>query len=340
MTELKKDELETQKEMQALVSAVHKERYEIIYHDKRIFAKLKSSAYYNKAEENIPTTGDFVKIIYNPFGDSLIVETLPRKTLFLRSNPTRGKGGQVIAANFDYVFIMSSLNNNLNLNRIQRYLILTYKSKAIPVIILTKADLIENINTKIDEVKKSIHNVDVVAISILNGYGLESLNPYLRPGKTIVFLGSSGVGKSSLVNALYDHQIMDVKTIRQSDDKGRHTTTHRQLITLPDGVNIIDTPGMRELGLFDINDEVDNTFEDVEKYFGRCRFNDCRHDREPGCAIRKAIEENELSEKRWMNYLSLKLEIHHADRRARALINRQERIQVKIKKEKSQNNSI
>ena len=206
---------------------------------------LKTKEYY-EGDQLFPTTGDYVLIDYNPSGDSRIVETLPRKTFFSRRNPTPGRGEQAVAANFDYVFIMQSLNMDFNPKRLERYLTLGWQSGATPVILLTKADLVEDYWEYLTQVERVASGVNTHVVSAHTGYGLERLNAYLQPGKTVVFLGSSGVGKSSLVNALAEEEIMTVNGIREDDSKGRHTTTHRQLIRLKSGVIIIDTPGMRE----------------------------------------------------------------------------------------------
>jgi ribosome biogenesis GTPase len=175
----------------------------------------------------------------------------------------------------------------------------------VPVILLTKADLVEDYWDYLTQVERVAAGVNVHVVSARTGQGLPRLNAYLQPGKTVVFLGSSGVGKSSLVNALAGQEIMAVSAIREDDSKGRHTTTHRQLIRLKTGVIVIDTPGMRELGMWDVSEGLADAFADVEAYLGRCRFSDCRHRREPGCAIRAAIEAGELDLARWESYEKL-----------------------------------
>jgi len=297
----------------ARVTAVHKERYELISEYGYTFGRLKTSIYYFGGLEDFPTTGDFVLIDYNPSGDSQIVKTLKRKSFFSRRDPTPGRGEQAVAANFDYVFIMQSLNHDFNLKRMERYLTLAWQSGAIPVVILTKADLVEDYSEQMRAAQKVAVGIGVYAISAKTGFGLDLLEDYLKPRKTIVFLGSSGVGKSSLVNALAGQEMMAVGDIREDDSRGRHTTTHRQLIMLPSGVMMIDTPGMRELGMWDVSSGLGEAFSDVESYFGRCKFNDCRHQTEPGCAVMAAIESGELSKERWESYLKLKREARFSD---------------------------
>lgn len=308
----------------ARVTAVHKERYELICEYGYIFGRLKSSIYYFGGLEAFPTTGDFVLIDYNPRGDSLIIKTLKRKSFFSRRDPLPGRGEQAVAANFDYVFIMQSLNYDFNLKRMERSVTLAWQSGAVPVVILTKADLVDDYSEQMLAAQRVAAGIDVYVISIKTGFGLDSLKSYLKPGKTVVFLGSSGVGKSSLVNALAGQEIMAVGDIREDDSKGRHTTTRRQLIMLPDGAMIIDTPGMRELGMWDVSIGLGEAFNDVESFFGKCKFSDCHHQTEPGCAIKAAIMKGELSKERWESYLRLKREAEFSDDKAGYLRQKQQ----------------
>ncbi len=291
----------------ARVTAVHKERYEIVCQHGITHARLKTKEYYRE-DEVFPTVGDFVMIQYVPNGDSLITATLPRRTFFSRREPGPIPRDQAVAANFDYVFIMQSLNLDFNPKRLERYLTLAWQSGATPVILLTKADLADDYWEYLCQVERVAAGVDTHVVSAHTGYGLERLKVYLQPGKTLVFLGSSGVGKSSLVNALAGETIMTVNGIREDDSKGRHTTTHRQLIRLNCGAMIIDTPGMRELGMWEVSEGLSDAFADVEQFLGRCRFSDCTHSGEPGCAIRAAIAQGELELSRWESYQKLKEE--------------------------------
>ena len=291
----------------ARITAVHKERYEIVCRHGITHARLKSKEYYMDTQD-FPTAGDFVMVNYIENGDSRITATLPRKTLFSRREPGPIPKDQAVAANFDYVFILQSLNQDFNPRRLERYLTLAWQSGATPVVLLTKADLVEDYWPYLTQADRICAGVNIHVVSAHTGYGLERLNAYLQPGKTVVFLGSSGVGKSSLVNALAGEEIMAVSAIREDDSKGRHTTTHRQLIRLQSGVMIIDTPGMRELGMWDASEGLTDAFADVESYLGKCRFSDCRHEREPGCAIRAAIAAGELDLSRWESYQKLKEE--------------------------------
>ena len=291
----------------ARVTAVHKERYEIVCARGITHARLKTKEYFVDTQD-FPTAGDFVMIQYIDNGDSLILATLPRRTCFSRREPGPIPRDQAVAANFDYVFIMQSLNQDFNPKRLERYLTLAWQSGATPVILLTKADLVEDYWDYLTQVERVALGVNTHVVSAHTGQGQSRLNAYLQPGKTVVFLGSSGVGKSSLVNALAGQELMAVSAIREDDSKGRHTTTHRQLIRLDSGVMVIDTPGMRELGMWDVSEGLVDAFADVESYLGRCRFSDCRHESEPGCAIKAAIAAGELDPMRWESYQNLKEE--------------------------------
>ena len=247
-------------------------------------------------------------IQYVENGDSLILSTLPRRTVFTRREPGPIPREQAVAANFDYVFILQSLNQDFNPKRLERYLTLAWQSGAEPVVLLTKADLVEDHWEYLTAAERVAMGVGIHPISAHSGYGLQRLHAYLQPGKTAVFLGSSGVGKSSLVNALAGEELMAVSAIREDDSKGRHTTTHRQLLRLHSGAAIIDTPGMRELGMWEASEGLTEAFADVQAHLGRCRFSDCTHAREPGCAIRAAIDRGELDLARWESYQKLREE--------------------------------
>ena len=292
--------------MPARIVATYRERFEIVCDKGKTFAKLKRGSYYDNPNAIYPTIGDFVMIEWNDSGDSMILETLKRESSFSRAASTSDRNHekhqqheQLVAANFDYVFIMQSLNDNFNIRRIERYLSLAWESGAIPVIVLTKRDLVEDYRTYVDEVESVAIGVDVHAVSCKTGEGLEDLNKYFKAGKTIVFLGSSGVGKSTLVNTLMGEEIMATGEIREEDSRGRHTTTNRQLIMLPTGAMVIDTPGMRELGMWECDEGLEKTFADVEQYLGTCKFTDCTHTNEPGCKILEAIASGELALERY-----------------------------------------
>ncbi len=296
----------------ARIVATHKDRFEIVCNHGKGFAKIKRGSFYDNPDSIYPTTGDFVLIEWNESGDSMIYETLKRISSFSRTASSSDKKKelhnqheQLVASNFDYVFIMQSLNNNFNLNRIERYLSLAWQSGGVPVIILTKSDLIDNVQDYIDEVETVAIGVDIYAVSCITKDGIENIKKYFSKGKTIVFLGSSGVGKSTLVNTLYGEEVMKTAEIREDDSRGRHTTTSRNLIILSNGAMIIDTPGMREIGMWNAEEGINKTFEDIEELTHLCKYSDCTHTNEPGCKVLEAISNGDLSEERFNQYLKL-----------------------------------
>ena len=316
----------------ARIIATHKDRYEIVCDNGQGFAKIKRGCYYDNPNSIYPTTGDFVLIEWNESGDSMIYETLKRYSSFSRTASSsdrkrelHNQHEQLVAANFDYVFIMQSLNNNFNINRIERYLSLTWESGGIPVIVLTKSDLVSNVQEYIDEVQNIAFGVEVYALNCVNKDGIENIKKYFSKGNTIVFLGSSGVGKSTLVNTLYGKDVMKTSEIREEDARGRHTTTSRNLIMLPNGAMIIDTPGMRELGMWDAEDGISKTFQDVEQYIGKCKYSDCTHTNEPECKILEAIKNGELSRERFEQYLKLQKESEYNTNSEQYLKNKREK---------------
>jgi ribosome biogenesis GTPase len=320
-TDLKKD---TVNSIPGRIIEARREQFKVVCEHGEVPAELKGSFYHNIEEDGLfPVTGDFVLINYNNTGASLITTVLPRRSAFSRADFSGHAAGyvknvkeQVLAANFDYVFILSSLNNDLNMSRLARYLTASLQSGGFPVFVLTKADLCDNYSEKASEARKIAREVPVITVSSKTGIGLDELMPFFEPGKTVVFLGSSGVGKSSLLNRLAGRELMDVKDIREDDSKGRHTTTHRQLFrllsrqdTLYDGspvifpgALVIDTPGIREVGLWDSQEGVSLAFANIEELFSKCRFSDCSHRTEPGCAVLAALEDGSLPPVQWKQY--------------------------------------
>ena len=299
------------------VVLVHRDRYLVRNEDKELYCVLAGSLRYR---EEFPVVGDYVELTENPYGDSLIQAVLPRRSVFCRPDRSGHAAGFVktmqvepLVANIDYVFIITSLNHDFSPNRIARYAAMTVSGGAVPVAVLTKADLCEDPERMAAEVTALSGDLRVVTISSYTGYGLERLREYFRPGVTIALLGSSGAGKSTLINTLAGQEIMRTGEIREDDSKGRHTTTHRELIDL-DGVSIIDTPGLRELGVIDAGEGLAGTFSDIAELISRCRFADCTHGNEPGCAVRQALADGSLSPERWETYRRLEEESNWSKR--------------------------
>ena len=286
------------------ISEVRKNRFIIRFAGEDLPAKLKGS-FYGEDGERFPVVGDYVAFLYNPEGESMILSVLDRTSFLQRPDQAKTGVMQYMVANVDYAFIVTALNEDYSYNRIARYVSVALQGGAVPVVILTKSDLCANAGRTVREVESVSEKVRVHAISAIYGIGLEELQEYFTPGKTICLLGSSGAGKSTLINALTGEERMKTSAVRESDSTGRHTTTHRQLIELENGVSIIDTPGMREVGMANMDEGIDDTFSEIIELESRCRFSNCRHDTEPGCAIKAAIASGELSGERYELYKNL-----------------------------------
>ena len=296
--------MNSKKEDTGRISEIQKNSYTIRFMGKDIPAKLKGS-FFNESPDKFPVVGDYVTFAYNPIGDSVILSVRARSSFLTRPDQAKTATMQYMVANVDYTFIVTSLNEDYSYNRIARYVSVVLQGNSTPVVILTKSDLCNNIGRYIREVESVSDKVRVHAISAIYGIGLDELDEYLTPGTTICLMGSSGAGKSTLLNAICGKEIMKTSEVRSYDSTGRHTTTHRQLIELDNGVSIIDTPGMRELGMAQVEEGLDNTFSDIIELESQCRFSDCKHETEPGCAIKAAIENGELDPHRYMLYRSL-----------------------------------
>ena len=264
-----------------------------------------------QSPSDYPAVGDYVMVSYADPDTAVIHQVLPRRSLFVRRAAGTSKMEQVVAANIDTVFLCMSLNNDFNLRRLERYLAATWESGAAPVVVLTKADLCEDVSSKQAEVETITMGVPILTTSAMDTDGYGQIMPYITEGRTVAFVGSSGVGKSTLINCLLGEERLATDGLR-NDDKGRHTTTHRELLVLPNGAMVIDTPGMRELGMWDAAPGVEQTFTDIEALAAQCRFRNCSHTSEPGCAVRAAIRSGELDSGRWQSYQKLKSENSYA----------------------------
>lgn len=275
---------------------------------------------------DLPAVGDWVLIDGDAGATAVIRKVLPRKSLFSRKVAGERTEEQVVAANIDTVCLANALDRPLSLRRIERYLAMAWESGAEPMVLLTKCDLVDNVDRFVQEAESVAFGVPVHPLSGLTGTGVDALKPYLQPGRTVALLGPSGAGKTTLINRLLGRSVLPVGPVREGDRKGRHTTTHRHLLRLPSGALVVDTPGMRELQLWDAEDGIRDTFGDIEELAPSCRFSDCRHASEPGCAVRAAVEDGTLA--------AARLESWHKLQREQAFMERRQDARARSEEEK------
>lgn len=311
----------------ARVIRVEKQHYYLQGEKREILAELAGKFHHQaKSKADFPVVGDWVVVTQRPGENNGIIHgLLPRKTHFSRKVAGLKSELQVLVANIDYIFIVIGLDRDFNLQRIERYLALAWDSGAEPIIILNKIDLCTDLDEKIMAVESIAFGVPIHPVSAQKNEGLESLRSYSQPGKAIALLGSSGVGKSSLINRLLGTKRQLVGEIRENDGRGRHTTSRRELFFMADGGMIIDNPGLRELQILTQEDGLHDAFEDIEELAIHCRFRNCRHENEPDCAIKAALEAGTLDQRRYENFLKLQKEQKYLETRedahTRALVN-------------------
>lgn len=300
------------------VAVEYKGMYKIYCEKGELFASVSGKMMHSAEGRNdYPAVGDWIVLdnIHDNDDRAVIKDILKRKSKFARKCAGNTYEEQIVAVNVDTLFICMSLNQNYNIRRMERYLTMAWDSGAIPVVLLTKMDLCSDIEQKLAEVQAAAPGVDILCISSLTGEGLDRFRSYVKPGITVAFLGSSGVGKSTLINTLAGEILLETQEVSSLGDRGRHTTTNRELIPLSNGSIVIDTPGMRELQLLDADEGLDTAFEDIDALASGCKFSDCSHEREPGCAVREAIESGLLSQSRFLSYLKLKKEAEFIKRK-------------------------
>jgi ribosome biogenesis GTPase len=295
----------------ARVAREERDRYQVLHpggEDEAVVAgRLRQTA---ASRADLPAVGDWVALRPGSGeGPRVIESVLPRAGVFVRKVAGTVTEAQLVAANVDTVFVVAGLDEEYNARRLERYLAAAWDSGAVPVVVLNKADLAADIESTLAEARLAFPGTDVVALSAGTRAGLDGLSPWLQPGRTVALLGSSGVGKSTLVNALLGEERQATAAVRAADSRGRHTTTHRELLLLPGGGVLIDTPGMRELQLWADEGALTGTFPEIEALAAGCRFRDCRHEAEPGCAVRVGIEQGALAAERLTSWRKLQREL-------------------------------
>ena len=270
--------------------------------------------YHARGAEDLPAVGDWVAFRrVAEEGKAKIHEILPRRSKFSRRAAGSETAEQIVAANVDTVFLVTGLDHDYNPRRVERYLIMAWESGADPVVVLNKADLVEEVEELRREIELVAPGVPVLSLSAKRGVGVEQLLPYVVPGRTVALMGSSGTGKSTITNRLLGSEVQRTQEVRVADARGRHTTTHRELFLLPGGGLVLDTPGMRELQLLVSERGLRETFEEIEETAARCRFTDCGHEGEPGCAVCEALEAGTLDPERYRSYRKMQAEMRHTE---------------------------
>lgn len=300
------------------VAVEYKGLYRVYCEDMEVLAAVSGKMLYSAAERaDYPAVGDWVLLDKNHSSDdrAVIRGIMRRKSKFSRKGAGNTTDEQIVAVNVDTLFICMSLNQNFNLRRLERFITMAWDSGATPVVLLTKSDLCDSIEDRLAEARDVAPGVDVHCITSMDASAANIVGGYIKPGHTVAFLGSSGVGKTTVINRLLGEERFETKETSELGDRGRHTTTNRELILLPGGGIVIDTPGMREFHILDADEGLDTTFNDIHSLSEGCRFSDCTHTAEPGCAVLEAMENGSLKEERYNNYVKLKKEAEFIERK-------------------------
>lgn len=299
----------------ARIISEHKSMYRIQNEKGEFLAEISGKLRFTAVNrDDFPTVGDWVYIQELEGENKAIIHSIfPRKTKLSRKAPSKNIEEQILCANIDTIFIVQPMDSTFNSNRIERYLTIGWESGAIPIVILTKKDLCDSPESILLEAESVAIGTKVYAVSSLQDDGIEPIKTYLSPGKTIVFVGQSGAGKSTLINKLSGKNLQKTNEIRDIDSRGKHTTTHRELFVLDDGGLLIDTPGLREIQLWGEESILEETFSDIEELASQCKFPDCSHESEPGCAVLAALAKEEISAKRFENYSKMKRELAYLE---------------------------
>jgi ribosome biogenesis GTPase len=302
----------------ARVSLEHKNSYVVWCELGETPGALSGRMYYDAyGRGDLPAVGDWVaaQVLDERDPHAVIHAVLPRKSKVSRKQAGKSTNEQVLAANIDTLFVVVGLDDNFSLRRIERYVTLAWDTGARPVVVLSKADVCADAETRVREAEGSVPGVRVHAVSSVTGLGLDALGDYLLPGETAALVGSSGVGKSTIINYLLGNEVQRTQEVRLDDSKGRHTTTRRQMFALSSGALVIDTPGMRELGLWGVDEGLSGAFADIAELGLLCRFADCTHRDEPGCIVRQAVHDGDLDSARFENYQKMQKELEYLVRK-------------------------
>ncbi len=298
----------------ARVISEHRERYVVVSENGEFSAEVTGTLRFSALERSdFPAVGDWVTITVYDDSHALIHKVLPRKSMLRRRAAGSSSQDQIIGTNIDYALIVQALDRDYNPNRLERYLILCRDARVMPIIVFSKCDLLDQkeVESLLKKVRSANTAVVVTAVTNQSADGYSTLSQHLEIYKTYCVLGSSGVGKSTLINHLGNKDWMQTAEISGSTHKGKHTTSHRQLIVLPNGSILIDNPGMREVGLSDTSSGLKSTFQDIEELAAKCKFNNCSHEHEAGCAILKALDNEQIDQQSYTNYLKMQREISH-----------------------------